>query len=44
MFVNPLSKPITLNDGSQGALYVGIILADGSTLGRIDGAGQGTDD
>lgn len=44
MFVNPLSKPITLNDGSQGALYVGIILADGSTLGRTDGAGQGTDD
>ena len=44
MFVNPLQNPITLNDGSQGGLYVGIILADGSTLGRTDGGGQGTAD
>lgn len=36
-FVNPLRNPITLNDGSQGGLYVGVILADGSTLGRTDG-------
>jgi hypothetical protein len=27
----------TRNDGSQGALYVGVVLADGSTLGRVDG-------
>ena len=44
MFVNPLQNPITLNDGSQGGLYVGIVLADGSTLGRTDGGGQGTAD
>lgn len=44
MFANPLRDPITLNDGSQGGLYVGIILADGSTLGRTDGAGQGSAD
>ncbi len=44
MFVNPLREPILLNDGSQGGLYVGVILADGSTLGRTDGQGQGTDD
>ena len=44
MFVNPLRDPITLNDGSQGGLYVGIVLADGSTLGRIDGDGEGSDD
>jgi hypothetical protein len=44
MFVNPLREAFTLDDGSQGGLYVGIILADGSTLGRVDGAGQGTDD
>jgi hypothetical protein len=43
MFVNPLRNPITLDDGSQGGLYVGIILADGTTLGRVDGGGQGTD-
>lgn len=44
MFVNPLNNPITLNDGSQGSLYVGAILADGSTLGRTDGEGAGTAD
>jgi hypothetical protein len=44
MFVNPLSNPITGKDGSQGGLYVGVILADGSVLGRTDGGGQGTDD
>ena len=44
MFVNPLREAFTLDDGSQGGLYVGIILADGSTLGRVDGGGQGTDD
>jgi hypothetical protein len=44
MFVNPLRNAITLEDGSQGGLYVGVILADGSTLGRTDGVGQGTAD
>lgn len=44
MFVNPLKNAITLNDGSQGGLYVGVILADGSSLGRTDGAGMGTED
>ena len=43
VFVNPLHNAITLKDGSQGGLYVGVILADGSTLGRTDGRGQGTD-
>lgn len=43
-FVNPLRNAITLNDGSQGGLYVGVILADGSTLGRTDGEGEGTSD
>ena len=42
-FVNPLREPITLNDGSQGGLYVGVILADGSTLGRTDGGGEYSD-
>lgn len=37
MFVNPLRNPITLKDGSQGGLYVGVILADGRTLGPVDG-------
>lgn len=44
MFLNPLKNAITLNDGSQGGLYVGVILADGSTLGRVDGSGAGTAD
>ena len=48
VFVNPLRNEVTLNDGSQGGLYVGIVLADGSTLGRTDGTtgevpGGGTD-
>lgn len=44
MFVNPLKDAMVLNDGSQGALYVGAILADGSTLGQTDGDGAGTVD
>lgn len=43
MFVNPLKNSVTLNDGSQGGLYVGVILADGSTLGKTDGTGEGSD-
>ena len=43
MFVNPLKNAITLNDGSQGGLYIGVILADGNTLGQTDGSGAGTD-
>lgn len=43
VFANPLRNAITLNDGSQGGLYVGVILQDGSTLGRTDGKGQGSD-
>jgi hypothetical protein len=42
MYVNPLKNAITLNDGSQGGLYVGVVLADGSTLGQTDGGGAGT--
>jgi hypothetical protein len=42
VYGNPLRNAITLNDGSQGALYVGVELADGSTLGRTDGKGQGS--
>ena len=37
MYVNPLKDPFTLKDGSHGALYVGVILANGKTLGRVDG-------
>lgn len=43
VYANPLNNAITLNDGSQGGLYVGVELADGSTLGRTDGKGQGSD-
>jgi hypothetical protein len=43
VYANPLHNAITLNDGSQGGLDVGVELADGSTLGRTDGQGQGTD-
>lgn len=43
VFANPLRNAIILNDGSQGGLYVGVILRDGSTLGRTDGLGQGSD-
>jgi hypothetical protein len=42
VFVSPLHNAITLNDGSQGGLYVGVVLADGSTLGSVDGTGAGT--
>ena len=42
MFVNPLRNAVTLNEGSTGSLYVGVILADGSTLGRTDGKGAGS--
>ncbi|MDC0598365.1 DUF6152 family protein [Gammaproteobacteria bacterium] len=42
MFVNPLRNAVTLNDNSQGGLYVGVILADGSSLGRVDGEGSGS--
>lgn len=42
VFVNPLRNAITLNDGSQGGLYVGVILADGTKLGSTDGTGAGT--
>lgn len=42
VFVNPLRNAITLNDGSQGGLYVGVILADGTKLGSVDGTGAGT--
>jgi hypothetical protein len=44
MFANPLRNAIVLNDGSQGGLYVGVILADGSTLGQVDGGGEGSSD
>lgn len=43
-YVNPLRNAITLEDGSQGGLYVGVELADGSKLGRTDGDGSGTAD
>ena len=43
VFANPLHNAITLNDGSQGGLYVGVILQDGSTLGRTDGEGQASE-
>ena len=43
VYANPLHNAITLNDGSQGGLYVGVELADGTSLGRTDGQGQGTD-
>ena len=43
VFANPLRNAITLNDGSQGGLYVGVVLKDGSTLGRTDGQGEGSD-
>lgn len=41
VFINPLKNAVTLNDGSQGGLYVGVILKDGSTLGEVDGKGVG---
>jgi hypothetical protein len=42
MYVNPLRNQVELNDGSTGSLYVGVILADGKTLGQTDGKGQGS--
>lgn len=42
MYVNPLKNAITLNDGSQGAIYVGVEFADGSKLGQTDGKGAGS--
>jgi hypothetical protein len=42
MFVNPLRNAVTLNDGSTGSLYVGVILASGSKLGQTDGKGAGS--
>jgi uncharacterized protein DUF6152 len=42
MFANPLRNAITLNDGSQGGLYVGVILANGNKLGQTDGKGAGS--
>ena len=42
MYVNPLRNAVDLNDGSQGGLYVGVVLADGSKLGQTDGKGTGS--
>ena len=42
MFVNPLRNAVTLDDGSTGSLYVGVILADGSKLGQTSGKGAGS--
>jgi hypothetical protein len=42
MYVNPLRTQVELNDGSTGSLYVGVVLADGKTLGQTDGKGQGS--
>jgi hypothetical protein len=42
MFVNPLRNKVTLNDGSTGGLYVGVVLANGNTLGQTDGKGAGS--
>jgi hypothetical protein len=42
MYVNPLRNAVELNDGSQGGLYVGVVLADGNKLGQTDGKGAGS--
>ena len=42
MYVNPLRNAVTLNDGSTGGLFVGVVLANGNKLGRTDGKGAGT--
>jgi hypothetical protein len=42
IYANPLRNAVTLNDGSTGGLYVGVVLANGGTLGRTDGKGAGT--
>jgi hypothetical protein len=44
IYANPLRNAITLNDGSAGGLYVGVVLANGGTLGRTDGKGAGSND
>jgi len=44
IYVNPLKNAVELKDGSQGGLYVGVVTADGTKLGRTDGTGAGTDD
>ena len=42
VYMNPLKNAITLKDGSQGGLYIGVVLADGSKLGQTDGKGVGS--
>jgi hypothetical protein len=42
IFVNPLRSAAILKDGSQGGLYIGAILQDGTKLGRTDGKGAGS--
>ena len=42
MYVNPLRNAVTLNDGSTGGLFVGVVLTNGNKLGRTDGKGAGT--
>ena len=42
IFVNPLRAAADLKDGSQGGLYIGAILQDGTKLGRTDGKGAGS--
>lgn len=37
MYVHPLKDPVKMKDGSNGALFVGVILANGKTLGQVDG-------
>ena len=45
VYANPLQNDeFRLRDGSKGALYVGVELADGSTLGSVDGTGRGSSD
>jgi len=41
VYVNPLKNSVQLNDGSEGGLYVGIVLTDGTKLGQTDGKGSG---
>jgi hypothetical protein len=42
VYANPLRDAQTLDDGSEGGLYVGVVLADGTKLGRVDGGGAGS--
>jgi hypothetical protein len=39
IFVNPPRETVPGNDGSVRALYVGIVLADGRTLGNVEDGG-----